>query len=118
MPLRSLFRKFASVFDLNLRSTGKWLFLSTLVGIVAGLGATLFHFLCQTVSYEVLGGLSGFPFAGNTGFGAMAAHIPDNGFCLLIHGPHVGICQNGYNPCGLVTPVEETTWGSIKKQFD
>eukprot|EP00573_Skeletonema_grethae_P001854 CAMPEP_0201686188 /NCGR_PEP_ID=MMETSP0578-20130828/727_1 /ASSEMBLY_ACC=CAM_ASM_000663 /TAXON_ID=267565 /ORGANISM="Skeletonema grethea, Strain CCMP 1804" /LENGTH=300 /DNA_ID=CAMNT_0048170207 /DNA_START=19 /DNA_END=921 /DNA_ORIENTATION=- len=42
-----------------------------------------------------LGGLSGFPFAGNTGFGAMAAHIPDDGFCLLIHGPHVGICKNG-----------------------
>lgn len=42
-----------------------------------------------------LGGLSGFPFAGNTGFGAMAAHIPDNGYCLLVHGPHVGICQNG-----------------------
>ena len=42
-----------------------------------------------------LGGLSGFPFAGSTGFGAMAAHIPDDGFCLLIHGPHVGICKNG-----------------------
>ena len=25
----------------------------------------------------------------------MAAHIPDDGYCLLIHGPHVGICQNG-----------------------
>mmetsp|Transcript_29316 Transcript_29316/g.60166 ORF Transcript_29316/g.60166 Transcript_29316/m.60166 type:complete len:305 (+) Transcript_29316:86-1000(+) len=42
-----------------------------------------------------LGGLSGFPFAGNTGFGAMAAHIPDDGFCLLIHGPHVGITKEG-----------------------
>ncbi|KAL7438229.1 hypothetical protein ACHAXM_006093 [Skeletonema potamos] len=42
-----------------------------------------------------LGGLSGFPFAGNTGFGAMAAHIPDDGFCLLVHGPHVGVCKNG-----------------------
>ena len=42
-----------------------------------------------------LGGLSGFPFAGTTGFGAMAAHIPDDGFCLLVHGPHVGICKNG-----------------------
>ena len=42
-----------------------------------------------------LGGLSGFPFAGNTGFGAMTAHIPDNGFCLLIHGPHVGISKDG-----------------------
>jgi hypothetical protein len=42
-----------------------------------------------------LGGLSGFPFAGNTGFGAMSAHVPDDGFCLLIHGPHVGITQDG-----------------------
>jgi len=42
-----------------------------------------------------LGGLSGFPFAGNTGWGAMSAHVPDNGFCLTIHGPHVGITQDG-----------------------
>jgi hypothetical protein len=42
-----------------------------------------------------LGGLSGFPFAGNTGFGAMAAHIPDDGYCLLVHGPHVGISSDG-----------------------
>eukprot|EP00980_Cylindrotheca_fusiformis_P015222 scaffold4225_cov128-Cylindrotheca_fusiformis.AAC.2 len=42
-----------------------------------------------------LGGLSGFPFAGNTGFGAMAAHIPDNGYCLTVYGPHVGIAADG-----------------------
>jgi len=42
-----------------------------------------------------LGGLSGFPFAGNTGFGAMAAHIPDDGYCLVIYGPHVGVTQDG-----------------------
>ena len=42
-----------------------------------------------------LGGLSGFPFAGNTGFGAMSAHVPDEGFCLLVHGPHVGISKDG-----------------------
>lgn len=42
-----------------------------------------------------LGGLSGFPFAGNTGFGAMSAHVPDDGYCLLVHGPHVGITQDG-----------------------
>jgi hypothetical protein len=42
-----------------------------------------------------LGGLSGFPFAGNTGFGAMAAHIPDNGSCLVVYGPHVGITKAG-----------------------
>ncbi len=42
-----------------------------------------------------LGGLAGFPFAGNTGFGAMSAHVPDGGYCLLVHGPHVGITQDG-----------------------
>lgn len=42
-----------------------------------------------------LGGLAGFPFAGKTGFGAMAAHIPDDGFCLLVYGPHVGVSADG-----------------------
>ena len=42
-----------------------------------------------------LGGLSGFPFAGNTGWGAMCAHVPDDGYCLTIHGPHVGITKDG-----------------------
>uniref|UniRef100_A0A7S2RWZ3 Limiting CO2-inducible protein B/C beta carbonyic anhydrase domain-containing protein n=1 Tax=Eucampia antarctica TaxID=49252 RepID=A0A7S2RWZ3_9STRA len=42
-----------------------------------------------------LGGLAGFPFAGNTGFGAMSAHIPDNGNCLIVQAPHVGITQDG-----------------------
>ena len=42
-----------------------------------------------------LGGLAGFPFAGNTGFGAMSAHIPDDGNCLVVFAPHVGITQDG-----------------------
>eukprot|EP00522_Entomoneis_paludosa_P018026 CAMPEP_0172442044 /NCGR_PEP_ID=MMETSP1065-20121228/2516_1 /TAXON_ID=265537 /ORGANISM="Amphiprora paludosa, Strain CCMP125" /LENGTH=293 /DNA_ID=CAMNT_0013191705 /DNA_START=163 /DNA_END=1044 /DNA_ORIENTATION=+ len=42
-----------------------------------------------------LGGLSGFPFAGNTGFGAMSAHIPDEGCCLMIYAPHVGVSKDG-----------------------
>jgi hypothetical protein len=42
-----------------------------------------------------LGGLAGFPFAGNTGFGAMSGHVPDDGYCFLIHGPHVGITKDG-----------------------
>jgi hypothetical protein len=42
-----------------------------------------------------LGGLAGFPFAGNTGWGAMSAHVPDEGYCLVIHGPHVGISKDG-----------------------
>lgn len=28
-----------------------------------------------------------------------------------------GFCTSGYNPCGLPTPVEESTWGAIKQQF-
>jgi len=42
-----------------------------------------------------LGGLAGFPFAGNTGFGAMSAHIPDDGYCLVAYGPHVGVAADG-----------------------
>ena len=42
-----------------------------------------------------LGGLAGFPFAGKTGFGAMAAHIPDDGYCLIVYGPHVGVAADG-----------------------
>ena len=42
-----------------------------------------------------LGGLSGFPFSGHTGFSALSAHVPDNGFCLTVYGPHVGIAADG-----------------------
>jgi hypothetical protein len=28
-----------------------------------------------------------------------------------------GFCLTGYNPCGLPTPVENTTWGNIKKSY-
>lgn len=42
-----------------------------------------------------LGGLAAFPFAGNTGFQTMSGHIPDDGFCLLVHGPHVGFTRDG-----------------------
>lgn len=42
-----------------------------------------------------MGGLAGFPFAGVTGFGAMASHIPDGGSCLLVYGPHVGVDSDG-----------------------
>lgn len=42
-----------------------------------------------------MGGLAGFPFGGVTSFGAMADHIPNDGSCLLIFGPHVGIDRDG-----------------------
>lgn len=34
-------------------------------------------------------------FAGVTGFGAMASHIPDGGSCLVVYGPHVGVDYDG-----------------------
>jgi len=42
-----------------------------------------------------MGGLAGFAFGGVTSFGAMAHHIPQDGSCLIIYGPHVGIDSNG-----------------------
>jgi hypothetical protein len=42
-----------------------------------------------------MGGLAGFPFGGVTSFGAMAHHIPDDGSCLILYGPHVGIDLDG-----------------------
>lgn len=41
-----------------------------------------------------LGGLAGFPFAGNIGFANMAQHVPDeDGAALIVYGPHVGVSQ-------------------------
>jgi Limiting CO2-inducible proteins B/C beta carbonyic anhydrases len=42
-----------------------------------------------------MGGLAGFPFGGVTAFGAMAHHIPNNGHCVVIFGPHVGVDNDG-----------------------
>jgi hypothetical protein len=42
-----------------------------------------------------MGGLAGFAFGGVTSFGAMAAHIPDGGNCLVVYGPHVGVDNQG-----------------------
>ena len=44
--------------------------------------------------YFNLGGLSGFPFAGAVGVGAMRSHIPTGGHALALYGPHVGF-SNG-----------------------
>lgn len=38
-----------------------------------------------------MGGLGGYPFAGLTGMGAFAHHVPDNGAAFILYGPHVGI---------------------------
>ena len=42
-----------------------------------------------------LGGLDGFPFAGLTGMGAFAHHVPADGAVFLFHGPHIGISKHG-----------------------
>ena len=42
-----------------------------------------------------MGGLAGFAFGGATSFGAMAHHIPTNGSCLVVYGPHVGVDSEG-----------------------
>merc|ERR1711972_632430 len=42
-----------------------------------------------------LGGISGAPFVGKTGFGAFSAHVPENGHIILLYGPHVGISTEG-----------------------
>ena len=44
----------------ELRSTGKWFFLSSAVGIVAGLGAIVFQFLGQAITYGTLVHFAGF----------------------------------------------------------
>ncbi|MDZ7807509.1 MAG: hypothetical protein U5K71_10380 [Gracilimonas sp.] len=43
----------------------------------------------------ILGGISGIPFAGKTGFKAFASHIPDKGGAVIIYGPHIGITKDG-----------------------
>lgn len=42
-----------------------------------------------------LGGLDGFPFAGLTGMGAFAAHVPDDGAVFIYHAPHIGVGKDG-----------------------
>ena len=42
-----------------------------------------------------LGGLTGYPFRGKTGFAAFSHHAPDNGNILILYGPHVGISESG-----------------------
>lgn len=42
-----------------------------------------------------MGGLDGYPFAGLTGMGAFASHVPDNGAVFIYYGPHIGISKEG-----------------------
>mmetsp|Transcript_164271 Transcript_164271/g.315583 ORF Transcript_164271/g.315583 Transcript_164271/m.315583 type:complete len:696 (-) Transcript_164271:93-2180(-) len=42
-----------------------------------------------------LGGISGAPFVGVTGFGAFSHHVPDDGNIIIIFGPHVAVSAEG-----------------------
>jgi len=42
-----------------------------------------------------LGGISGIPFTGKTGFKAFSAHVPVDGNVFVVFGPHVGITKEG-----------------------
>eukprot|EP00931_Biecheleriopsis_adriatica_P047196 TRINITY_DN2717_c0_g1_i2.p1 TRINITY_DN2717_c0_g1~~TRINITY_DN2717_c0_g1_i2.p1 ORF type:complete len:709 (-),score=139.33 TRINITY_DN2717_c0_g1_i2:83-2143(-) len=42
-----------------------------------------------------MGGISGAPFVGKTGFGAFSSHVPDDGNIIILYGPHVGISSSG-----------------------
>jgi hypothetical protein len=42
-----------------------------------------------------LGGLAGIPFAGQTGFGAFAAHVPDGGNIFILFAPHCAVSEDG-----------------------
>jgi hypothetical protein len=42
-----------------------------------------------------MGGISGTPFSGTTGFAAFSSHVSDDGHIILAFGPHVGISPDG-----------------------
>mmetsp|Transcript_149369 Transcript_149369/g.271502 ORF Transcript_149369/g.271502 Transcript_149369/m.271502 type:complete len:645 (-) Transcript_149369:106-2040(-) len=42
-----------------------------------------------------LGGISGAPFVGTSGFKAFSSHVPENGDIIILFGPHVGITNEG-----------------------
>jgi hypothetical protein len=42
-----------------------------------------------------MGGLAGFPFGGVSAFCEMVNHIPTNGNCIVIFGPHIGVDADG-----------------------
>jgi len=42
-----------------------------------------------------LGGISGLPFVGITGFDAFLSHAPTHGCAMIIYGPHIGVSEHG-----------------------
>lgn len=46
---------------------------------------------CVVLRHDVILLLLGIPFAGKTGFGAYAHHVPNDGHCFVMMAPHVGL---------------------------
>lgn len=67
-----------------------------------------------------MGGLGGFPFSGLTGLGAFTAHIPDNGFAIIVYGPHIGFTKK--EKVGFVRRIgqdhDSTCCGALKASVD
>merc|ERR1712039_624623 len=42
-----------------------------------------------------MGGISGAPFVGKTGFAAFSHHVPANGHVVVLFGPHIGFSPEG-----------------------
>merc|ERR1712039_853753 len=42
-----------------------------------------------------MGGISGAPFTGKTGFAAFSSHVADEGHIIVMYGPHVAISESG-----------------------
>ncbi len=42
-----------------------------------------------------MGGLDGYPFAGLTGMGAFAHHVPEEGAVVIFYAPHIGVTKAG-----------------------
>jgi len=42
-----------------------------------------------------MGGIGGAPYVGKTGFGAFAAHVPEDGHVFVLFGPHIGFTPDG-----------------------
>ncbi len=42
-----------------------------------------------------LGGLAGYPFAGLTGLKAFLSHVPNDGYAMILFGPHIGVTTQG-----------------------
>eukprot|EP00931_Biecheleriopsis_adriatica_P047199 TRINITY_DN2717_c0_g3_i1.p1 TRINITY_DN2717_c0_g3~~TRINITY_DN2717_c0_g3_i1.p1 ORF type:complete len:692 (-),score=120.97 TRINITY_DN2717_c0_g3_i1:157-2232(-) len=56
-----------------------------------------------------MGGISGAPFVGKTGFRAFSSHVPDDGNIIILFGPHVGISAAGEIGCCLRLGQEENS---------